>query len=300
MTALMRKAPRLGRGIAQARVHWAARPGSPPTRAGGTADGGPPVQAMGLTFPNPLGIAAGFDRLGRLGRRAAALGFGCIEIGSWSPHAGAALCHPPPGGDAILGINIGLGPRTPAAHALVDLLAGLREAWRHADYIAINLGSPQVAAMLCPSRLGELQRLLNALQREQWRLTARYDRHVPLTLKLRLDFDASVPPPIVSHLAALGFEGLVLACDAGPPATPQRYAEWRLPERQRHACHQVCQAAALLHGRLPLISVGGIATAEEVTARLRAGATLVQLHEALIYEGPWVARTLGNAAPWRA
>ncbi|MBW6389899.1 hypothetical protein [Billgrantia antri] len=304
MAALMRQAPRLGRGIAQARVHWAARLGSPPVRAGRPAggDGDPPapVKAMGLAFPNPLGIAAGFDRRGRLGRRAAALGFGCIEIGSWSPHAGAALCHPPSAGDAVLGINVGLGPRTSTTHALDDLLAGLREAWRHADYVAVNLGSPQAAALLCPSRLGELQRLLGSLKGQQRRLADCSGNWVPLAIKLRMEREATAPPPIVKHLEALGFEGLILACDAGPPATLQRYADWRLPERQRQACHQVAQAAELLDGRLPLISVGGIATAEHVTARLDAGAMLVQLHDALVYEGPWVARALGNAAPGRA
>ncbi|MGR4067153.1 hypothetical protein OCT51_16620 [Halomonas sp. LR3S48] len=294
MGALMQRTPRLGRGVACARAHLAARMPDPPALMGGAggAERLAPVQAMGLTFPNPLGIAAGFDRGGWLGRRASALGFGCIEIGSWSPRPGRAMNPLPQAGDAILGINVGLDPRTSTAHAPEELLAGLRAAWRHADYIAVNLGSPQAVALQHPARLGELQRLLSALKREQQRLSACTGRQVPLTVKLRLEREATAPPVILPHLAGLGCEGVVLACDAGPPATPKRYAEWQRPECQRQACRQVAQAVELLKGSLPLISVGGVATAEHVSARLEAGAVLVQLHEALVYEGPWIAHWL--------
>ncbi|QTP56050.1 phosphoserine aminotransferase [Billgrantia sulfidoxydans] len=290
MTALMRQAPRLGRGVAYARAqlaaHWLASPArSDGRRAPAT------VHAMGLGFANPLGIAAGFDRWGRLGWRAQALGFGCLELGSLTPRQASALSlgpRPPQASRLVIGFNLGLPPRCDLAQAAPAYLAGLAAAWHAADYAVINLGSPQAHALTQPPRLGELESLLAALVERRDRLAAQAGRCLPLAVKLRLTLDSPLPA-IVAHLAVLGIDGLILASDAGPPATPQRYAAWHDPLRQRLACRQVAQAHACLAGRVSLVSVGGIATAAHAEARLQAGAALVQVHDALVYEGPRVA-----------
>ena len=253
---------------------------------------------MGLTFPNPLGIAAGFDKYGRLGRHAGALGFGCIEVGTLTPRDAAAYVATKPArgvSGTILGINIGMNPDTALSCALDDYLFCLNAVWSQADYIAINLCSPQAAALLHPSRGELLEALLVALKREQRALAAVSGRYVPLAVKVRLALEAVALPEVVTRLAALRFDALIAAIDGGPPATPQRHADWQEPERQRRACDRIAGLAAALAGRLPIIAVGGIGSAQHVAGRLCAGATLVQLHDALVYEGPRVALAIQRA-----
>ncbi|MCH4564519.1 hypothetical protein MKP05_15550 [Halomonas sp. EGI 63088] len=298
MTALMHRRPQLGRRLALARARLSARaPWCLIDREALLATTAP-VQAMGLTFPNPLGIAAGFDKRGQLGRHAGGLGFGCIEIGTLHPRDAelrvvsdrVSLAT-----GTILGINIGMSPETEPPYAQHDYLVGLRAVWGQADYVAINLCSPQAAELLHPTRREILDRLLVALKREQRALTALSGRYVPLAVKIKLGLEAAEFPEAVPRLAALRFDALIAALDGGPPATPQRYADWQGPERQRRACDRIERLAVALSGRLPIIAVGGIRSAQHVAGRLRAGATLVQLHDALVYEGPWVALAIQRA-----
>lgn len=253
---------------------------------------------MGLGFPNPLGIAAGFDRWGRLGRQVGALGFGCIEIGTLMPQDMAAwnmtgrASGEPKRGSTILGINIGMSPETVASHALQDYLVCLRAVWSRADYVTVNLCSPQSAVLLRPAFRAGVDELLIALKQEQRALAVVSGRYVPLAVKIRLDPGSVELPEMVPRLAALRFDAVVAAIDAGPPATPQRYVMWQTPLWQRRACEQIGRLNALLEGSLPIIAVGGIGSARHVAARLCAGATLVQLHDALVYRGPGIAHAI--------
>lgn len=295
MTALMHHKPLLGRKLAFARARLSARLREGLSQPPATA----PVRAMGLTFPNPLGIAAGFDRRGELGREAGVLGFGCIEIGTLTPQDAVADGASKPAGGAngiVLGINIGMNPGTEPSQAQDDYLIGLRAVWCQADYIAINLSSPQAAELLQPSRREILETLLVALKREQQALTAVSGRYVPLAVKIKLALSATDLPEVVTRLSALRFDGLIAALDTGPPATPQRYMEWQAPQRQHQACDRIKRVAAMLAGRLPIIAVGGIGSAQHVAGRLRAGAALVQLHNVLVYEGPRVALAIHKAS----
>ncbi|MCG6658174.1 phosphoserine aminotransferase [Halomonas campisalis] len=247
---------------------------------------------MGLSFPNPLGIAAGFDKQGALGREAGALGFGSIEVGTLGPQE-ASVClagaRSPDSAGTILGVSIGMDPQSVPRQACHDYLEGLRSVWNQADYVAINLCSRQAAALLHPSHDELLEELLVALKQEQRALTVLSGRYVPLAVKVKLSLEGLALPPVVTRLAALRFDALTAAIDPGPPATPQRYVEWQAPQRQRQACQWIDRLAVELAGRLPIIAVGGIRSAWHVSERLRAGATLVQLHNALVYEGPRVA-----------
>ncbi len=297
MLALMRRSPGLGRRLAFARARLSAR-----RRAGAGRDGSAcaqprmaPVQVMGLVFPNPLGIAAGFDKRGQLGRQVGALGFGAIEIGTLTPPQAAAWAAgqaAQAGRGAVLGVSLGIGSDTEPGDAVDDYLAGMSSAWAHADYLTINLCSPQAGALLAPACRERLEALLVALKQQQRDLAALTGRYVPLAVKLRVPLAGPALPAAVGRLAALRYDALVAAFDLGPPATPRRYLDWQAAERQRQACVQVSRLAAALAGRLPIISVGGIRSAAQVVARLQAGAALVQLHDALVYEGPHVALAL--------
>lgn len=246
---------------------------------------GPPVQVMGLAFDSPLGIAAGFDRLGRLGRRAAALGFAFNEIGSLDLASSPPLPRVTPG-TARLGLNLSLDPRQP----LATLCASLGRIGAHADYLMLNLLGPASAPLLVPEQRPRLRRLLAALRTEQSRLDA-LGRRRPLAVKLRC-LPGQTPLALAELLLELGYDGLLAAHDPGPPATRQRYRAWQDEAHQAQACAQLEQLQRLCRGDLALLSVGGIQTAEHLQARLAAGAELVQVHTALLHAGPWLARRL--------
>ncbi|WP_313285801.1 phosphoserine aminotransferase [Stutzerimonas kunmingensis] len=243
-----------------------------------------PVTVMGLEFPTPLGIAAGFDRHGALGRRVASLGFGFNEIGSLTAAALARL-QPIPPGDARLGVNLTLDARCSTA----ETCALLRGAWRHADYLVLNLIGPSSAPLLHQG--ARLHNLLTALREEQHQLNQRGERWVPLIAKLRC-LPEQIPFSLAGLLLELGFDGLLAAHDPGPPATRERYLAWQDPQRQAQACEQIEHLRRFCGNNMALLSVGGIQTASHLQARMRAGADLVQVHAALLRQGPWLGRKL--------
>jgi len=243
-----------------------------------------PVTVMGLEFPTPLGIAAGFDRHGALGRRVAPLGFGFNEIGSLTAAALARL-QPIPPGDARLGVNLTLDARCSTA----ETCALLRGAWRHADYLVLNLIGPSSAPLLHQG--ARLHNLLTALREEQHQLNLRGERWVPLIAKLRC-LPEQIPFSLAGLLLELGFDGLLAAHDPGPPATRERYLAWQDPQRQAQACEQIEHLRRFCGNDMALLSVGGIQTASHLQARMHAGAKLAQVHAALLRQGPWLGRKL--------
>uniref|UniRef100_UPI002FC7D378 hypothetical protein n=1 Tax=Ramlibacter sp. TaxID=1917967 RepID=UPI002FC7D378 len=237
-----------------------------------------PVEVMGLRFASPLGIAAGFDRQGRLGRRAGALGFACNEVGSLALAATSQLSARALGpGTARLGLNLSIT----ADLSLAALRAGLAHAWPLADYLMLNLIGPASAALLGAEQRPRLRQLLAAARTEQQRLNA-CGRRVPLAVKLRC-LPGQVPLALAELLLELGYDGLLAAHDPGPPATRQRYQAWQDPSRQVQACAQIEQLRRLCGGQMALLSVGGIQTPAHLDARLAAGAELVQVHSVLLH-----------------
>lgn len=248
---------------------------------------GQPVRVMGLEFPSPLGIAAGFDRYGHLGRRASVLGFGFNEIGSLGPADMARLRPSASSGSARLGINLSLDAR----HSVEELGAMFRSAWKQADYLVVNLIGPTSEPLMQRTERPRLRRLLAALRHETHTSNLSGARRVPLVAKLR-SLPQQPPLELAELLLELGFDGLLAAHDPGPPATRQRYRDWQHDTQQAQACRQLEQLRYLCGHDLALISVGGIQTAAHLQARLEAGARLVQVHTALMHQGPWLARGL--------
>jgi len=268
--------PRLAHRFAFGLVSLACRLPSPPIVQ--------PVEAMGLVFPSPLGIAAGFDRFGQLGRRVAALGFGFSEIGSLTAADLPRLAISRQG-TALLGINLTLD----SCQSTAQTCALLQGAWPWADYLVLNLIGPLCAPLLeQPERL---QARLAALRDHHRHLSRAYERPVPLVAKLRC-LPGELPLALVDRLQALGVDGLLLAHDPGPPATRQRYLAWQDDRAQALACEQIAELRRFCGTETVLMSVGGIQTAAHLLARRAAGAQLVQVHAALQHQGPWVARRL--------
>ena len=280
-----------------------------------------PVRVMGLDFPNPVGLAAGLDKNGDYLDGLARLGFGFIEAGSVTPYAQPG--NPQPrvfrlrgahslinrmgfnnkGADYLverarasrdfrLGINIGKNAGTPLARALDDYRAGFEKVYPVADYIAINVSSPNTPGLRDLQNEGALENLLAGLDQTRRRLEDEQGYRRPLALKLSPDLDGAAIPAIAGLLHRYRVDALIatnttLARDS---VAGQRHAEQSgglsgvaLRERARLLLTEFYRE---LGNDIPIISVGGIDSAEEARWRFDAGARLIQLYTGLIYRGP--------------
>lgn len=287
-----------------------------------------PVEVMGLRLANPLGLAAGLDKNARAVAPLAAMGFGFLELGTVTPRpqsgnprprlfrlvrrqaiinrmgfnsAGldtflANLARSPRPG--ILGINLGKNKDTPAEQAVDDYLLGLRAVYAHADYVTLNVSSPNTPGLRALQDEATLTALLAALKMEQAMLAERHGRYVPIALKIAPDLadeaiDA-IARLLLSHrldaviatnttITRPGLETEPLACETGGlSGAPLRAL----------STHVIRRLYATLGGRIPIIGAGGVFSADDAWEKLVAGAELIQIYSALIYRGPGVVHTI--------
>ena len=281
-----------------------------------------PKTVMGLTFPNPVGLAAGLDKNGEHIDAFASLGFGFIEIGTVTP-------RPQPGNpkprlfripearaivnrmgfnndgverlirnvercryEGILGINIGKNFDTPIERAAEDYLACLDAVFPHASYVTVNVSSPNTKNLRELQSADALDDLLARLKSRRDLLTAKSGRRVPLVLKIAPDLDEDQIDTIGQLLLKHGIEGVVatnttLARDmvADLPHGDEAGGLSGAPLRDRSS-EVIRRLFQTLHGRIPIIGVGGIMSAEDARQKTDAGASLIQVYSGLIYRGP--------------
>jgi dihydroorotate dehydrogenase len=279
------------------------------------------VDAFGLRFDNPVGLAAGYDKNGVAVRGLAALGFGHVEVGTVTllpqpgnprprihrvPEAGAlinSMGFPNDGVDALrigrgaarVGINIGKGKDTPLERAAEDYCALLRRVSGQADYIAVNVSSPNTLGLRRLQARAAIEELLKMLVEVRTSLTQR----VPLLVKIAPDLSDSEIDDVVAAAETAAIDGIIATnTTISRQDIPQRYAELKgglsgEPLRAR-ATAVMCRLANSTGGKLPLVGVGGIASAADALERMRAGAWLVQVYTALVYAGPSVVRQING------
>jgi dihydroorotate dehydrogenase len=240
------------------------------------------VQAMGLHFPSPLGLAAGFDRAGALIGRAGPLGLGAVEIGSVSAgsrdllRALHGLRRRSSARRAIIGISLVKRAATPWPPAAGELLAMLRQVHGLADYLTLNPGRDCPDPALFAALFGELAH-------ERDRLTGR-GRRTPLVAKLPARWLACTDPAaLAQRFAAQGADGIMLASEGHSGLDPLDLLR---------------RVSAAVGPEICLISVGGATTATDVLQRLQAGATFVQAHGALrrAHRRHWIAKVNSRLA----
>lgn len=277
---------------------------------------------MGLTFPNPVGLAAGLDKNGDCINGLAALGFGFIEIGTITPLPQAG--NPKPrlfrlpkasaiinrmgfnneGVDAlitnvqranfkgILGINIGKNAATPIEKAADDYLICLRKVYAHASYIAANISSPNTKNLRQLQDEAALNDLLSQLKAEQQKLADKHGKYVPIALKIAPDMEGEQIAQITHLLMRHRIDGVIAT-----NTTLSRVGVENLPHGNEtgglsgapvkdKSTHVIRQLSAQLQGALPIIGVGGIVNGEDAAEKIKAGASLVQIYSGLIYKGP--------------
>ncbi len=279
----------------------------------------PPILAQrlwGLDFPNPVGLAAGFDKDARVPEAMRGFGFGFVEIGTVTPRpqpgnpkprlfrleedqaiinrmgfnsggldAAINRLHPRPG-TRIVGVN--LGKNRDSSDAVADYAEGIRRAAEVADYLVVNVSSPNTPGLRDLQGRASLEALLAPLLRTR----DESRRGVPLLVKIAPDLTPEERRDIAAVALDAGIDGLIVSNTTvdRPAGLASRYAieAGGLSGRPLFAASTALLADMyrLTRGRLPLIGVGGVASAAEAYQKIRAGACLVQLYTALVFAGP--------------
>ena len=290
-----------------------------------------PMQVMGLTFPNPVGLAAGLDKNGDCFNAIGQLGFGFVEIGTITP-------RPQPGNpkprlfrlpeqqgiinrmgfnnkgvehlvekvkqrrfDGILGINIGKNFDTPVERAAEDYLACMEAVYAYADYITVNVSSPNTPGLRDLQFGDALKNLLSVLKKKQELLHKESGRYVPVAVKIAPDMDIEAINDFAKIMLESGLDGVIatnttvsrdgveqspLASEAGGlSGAPVRDKSTKL----------IGHLAKALDARIPIIGVGGITCGMDAQAKIDAGARLVQVYSGFIYRGPELISEVAEA-----
>jgi dihydroorotate dehydrogenase len=293
-----------------------------------------PRVVMGLRFRNPVGLAAGMDKNGAYIDALSRFGFGFIEVGTVTP-------QPQPGNPkprmfripaaralvnrlgfnndgleafianvtrsrfrsrgGILGLNIGKNADTPIERAIDDYLIGLAGVYPHADYITVNISSPNTKQLRQLQGADQLGELLSVLKRRQSELADQHGRYVPLALKIAPDLDTAQVDDVADALIAHGIDGVIAT-----NTTTSRTAVQGMPNADEAgglsgaplaaASDAVIQALRRRLGdRVPIIGVGGVMQGDDARAKRAAGARLVQVYSGLIYRGPGLVAECARA-----
>ncbi|MGE9269918.1 MAG: quinone-dependent dihydroorotate dehydrogenase [Verrucomicrobiales bacterium] len=290
-----------------------------------------PVEVMGLRFPNRVGLAAGLDKEGNTIDALGRLGFGFVEIGTITPRPQAGNPKPRlfrlveqeaiinrmgfnnPGivegvrnvtqskhFKGITGFNIGKNKDTPNDRAEYDYLTNFAEAFPVADYIAVNLSSPNTPGLRDLQGESACARLLEKLKAEQQKLEAKHERKVPLLFKVAPDLEEAHIKGLAKVFLEGGLDGLIATnttiTRTGVEGHPRAQEAGGLSGRPltRMSTEVVGSFASELGNRIPIIAAGGISSADDAEEKIRAGASLVQVYSAFIFQGPSLVREIAN------
>jgi dihydroorotate dehydrogenase len=296
-----------------------------------------PCKVMGLEFKNPVGLAAGFDKNGDYIDAMAALGFGFIELGTVTP-------RPQPGNpfprlfrlpkhqavinrmgfnnkgvdylvsqikassfSGIIGVNIGKNLTTDVDHAHEDYLYCFQKAYPYADYVAINISSPNTPGLRNLQLKDHLEPLLSSIQTERENLSHKYHKYVPVVVKIAPDLSDAEIYSFVEIFQNFNLEGIIATNTtlAREDVENSRFAHEQgglsgLPLKSR-ALHVLKVLKNALNNKTTLIASGGIITAGDAFQRLQSGASLVQLYTGLIFSGPeLVKETVKKINSWNS
>ncbi len=314
-----------------------------------------PVQAFGLTFKNPIGLAAGYDKDALAVRGLAALGFGHVEVGTvtplpqdgnpkprvfrlleddavinrmgfpsrgsefvqkrLSPHLRENLMERFIGfearyqkkrsarmslGDLILGVNLGKNKATPNESAVYDYLSLLQSFAPLADYLTINVSSPNTVGLRDLQGRAALEGLLKHLHEQRKLEEARLEKKLPLLVKLAPDLTPSELDDALDVILSTGMDGVIatnttLARDGLKSALRGESGGLSGSPLKGRSEAMLSQVVKRVDGRIPIVSAGGVMSPEDAQRRLDMGATLVQVYTGLIYRGPGLVKQIAGA-----
>lgn len=285
-----------------------------------------PVEVMGLTFPNPVGLAAGLDKNGDHIDALGCLGFGSVEIGTVTPRPQSGnplprlfrleehsaiinrmgfnnkgvehLVQRVRGADykGVIGINIGKNFDTPVEDANADYISCLKSVYSLASYVTVNVSSPNTPGLRSLQFGDALDTLLEAIKKEQEKLATAHGRYVPVAIKVAPDMSEEEVRTVARALLSHDIDGLI---SGNTTLDRSRVAGNRHAEEAGglsgapltdKSCELIRQFKAELGEKIPIIGVGGIMRGEDALDKIKAGAKLVQLYTGFIYSGPRLVR----------
>ena len=287
-----------------------------------------PVQCMGLTFKNPLGLAAGLDKNGECIDALGAMGFGAIEIGTVTP-------RPQPGNDkprlfrlveaeglinrmgfnnhgvdhlvenvkkahfdGVLGINIGKNKDTPVEQEKDDYLICMEKVYAYAGYNAVNISSPNTPGLRSLQYGEALDDLLSAIKNKQNALQAIHHKYVPVAVKIAPDLSVEELIQVADSLVRHNIDGVIATNTTLDRSLVQRMKNCNeaggLSGRpvQLKSTEIIRALSAELKGQLPIIGVGGIDSVIAAREKMAAGASLVQIYSGFIFKGPQLIKEI--------
>ncbi len=297
----------------------------------GTTSPPQPLQVMGITFPNPIGLAAGLDKQATACNALYEMGFGWIELGTVTPQPqpgnpkprifrlpehqalinrlgfnsiGLArfvknLDHANP--EIIKGINIGKNAATPLNNAIEDYLIGLRGVYRYADYVCINISSPNTRNLRDLQHNETLNQLLRALHLERQRLSDDSGKYMPLVVKIAPDLNRKQIEDIASVLRQNSIDGVAAT---NTTLSRQSVEHHHLSQEtgglsgmplEDASTQMVAALYQNLQDEIPIIGIGGIHSPQSALQKFHAGAKLIQLYSGFIYQGPRLIKTIRTA-----
>ncbi|MGE4241486.1 quinone-dependent dihydroorotate dehydrogenase [Ramlibacter sp.] len=284
-----------------------------------------PVTLAGLRFPNRVGLAAGLDKNARCIDALGGMGFGFVEVGTVTPKPQPGNPKPRmfrlPQADALinrlgfnndgldafvanvqrssfrsrgrlLGLNIGKNASTPIDQAVTDYGIGLEAVYPHADYVTVNISSPNTQNLRSLQSDEALGGLLATLASQREALAQRHGRRVPLFVKIAPDLDEPQVDAIANALHRYRMDGVIatnttIARDAvkGLPHAEEAGGLSGAPVREA-SNRVIAKLRAALGKGFPIIGVGGVMSAQDAVDKIQAGADVVQIYTGLIYRGP--------------
>jgi len=290
-----------------------------------------PIKAMGLEFKHAVGLAAGFDKNGQHLKALAKLGFASIELGTVTP-------RPQPGNpkprlfralelhglinrmgfnnagvdvlvkniknlsfDGVLGISIGPNKNTPAEHVWLDYEYCLKQVYLYADYIAVNISSPNTPGLRALHHKAAFSDLVQALANARHALVDAHKRYVPIVVKVSPDESDEAIQGMAKSLVLSGLDGMILT---NTTVSRVGFRGTRFEKELGGASGRPLAKRAMdclklakkeVGDDLVLIASGGVDNPEEAAARMKAGASLVQVYSGLVYEGPHLIARIAKA-----
>ncbi|OBU29243.1 quinone-dependent dihydroorotate dehydrogenase [Photobacterium kishitanii] len=289
-----------------------------------------PVEVMGITFKNPVGLAAGLDKNGECIDAFGTMGFGFVEVGTVTPRPQSGNDKPrlfrliPAEGiinrfgfnnlgvdnlvenvkkstyDGVIGINIGKNKDTPIEKGAEDYLICMEKVYQYAGYIAVNISSPNTPGLRSLQYGEALDDLLSQLKQKQTELAEKHGKYVPLALKIAPDLDDQEIVQVCESLIRNNIDGVI-----GTNTTLDRTLVEGMDHcdemgglsgrpLQNKSTEVIRKMAIALDGALPIIGVGGIDSAMAAREKMQAGAQLVQVYTGFIYHGPRLVKDIVN------
>lgn len=281
-----------------------------------------PVNVFGMTFPNPVGLAAGFAKEGDYIDALFGLGFGFIELGTVTPQSQPGNPKPrifripevnalinrmgfPSKGvnhfvncmrqrkvPGIVGVNLGINKTTALHHAIADYRIGMNKVYPYADYIALNISSPNTPGLRELQNKKYLENLLVGIKNERELLIEKYNKKVPLLVKISVDVSDAQLLQMIETIYQCKIDGIIAT---NTSTNHQEIAQYRYGHEQggvsgrpifARSTYIIQQIYQQTEGKLPIIAVGGIMSPADAQVKIDAGASLVQIYTGLIYQGP--------------